>query len=274
MKKMMIAGGVIIAIGLIITLVFVGLNGWRFESEYEMKTFESTEKVTSLDIDFSVGHLTVKYVDSDKITLEYPESKSFRTDCSVSDGKLTVSNGRRHWYNFFGFYHLPATTLSLPKGLAVDLDLEMNAGNVYIEGGEYGNVKIYLNAGNLTLGDSSCASFECKLNAGGADFGNIESDSVYVKLNAGGVNLKDVSCTNMRLELNAGNVSTGKCSLDDLWVKINAGTVNITLDGAQADYSIAVDKNAGSSTISSSHGGAKKITAKINAGDLNAYFSD
>lgn len=254
--KMMIAGATIIIIGLIIFTVFCGLNGWRFNPDYEMKTYECDGDVSKLTIDLYAGSIKTVYADVDKVTVEYPESEQFSTNCTYKDGVLDIGNGKKHWYNFLWFGQIPLTTVSIPKNLKIDLNVHLNAGSADISGADYDTVSLYLNAGGVEIGNSSCKSFTCEINAGGVSTGNIACDKFYVKLNAGAFECKSLECP-------------------DIEAKMNAGSVSMKIIGIKSEYTISVDKNAGSCNVDNSGGTTgKRLNVKINAGSFDARFTN
>lgn len=254
--KVMIAGAVLVVIGFIIFIVFCGLNGWNFNPDYEMKTYECEEEINSLKIDLYAGSIKTVYTDDDKITVEYPENEKFTTRCSYENGVLNIGNGRKHWFDIIWFGKIPLTTVKIPKDTKIDLDVHLNAGSAEISGADYENIKLYLNAGGLEIGDSSCKNFTCEINAGGVETGNLVCEKFYVKLNAGGFESDSLNCP-------------------DIEAKMNAGSVSMEIIGIQSEYNIYVDKNAGSCNVSNSSGTTdKKLNVKINAGSFDARFTN
>lgn len=255
--KMIITGATIFVIGLIVFIVFCGLNNWEFNPDYEMKTFVSEGKITKLDINLYAGSIETAYSDDGKISVEYPENDNFTATCELKDGVLTVSNGKKHWYNFnWWFGTIPKITVRIPKDAVYDLNLYLNAGTVDLEKYDYGKVYLKLNAGTVEMDETTCTDFYCYINAGKAEVDGLTCPKTFVQLNAGEFVADDLVCP-------------------DIEAKINAGSINLDIIGVKSEYSVFVDKNAGSCNLSNTKGTTdKEIRAKINAGSLSCNFSN
>ena len=67
--KCIIAGAIILGIGIAVLLVALALNGWHFdfkefsfnETEYEMKSYTAENQYTDLKVDISAGEVEVVY---------------------------------------------------------------------------------------------------------------------------------------------------------------------------------------------------------------------
>lgn len=263
--KCIIAGSVILGIGIAIVIIALACNGWSVKNfqfpiplnhEFEMKTYTSEEEITKLKIELYAGSIETVYSDDDKITVEYPESEIFSTDCSLENGVLSISNGKRHWYSFTWCFRIPKITVKIPENAVYDLELRLNAGYVNLAETDYGKVNVYLNAGSLDMGKATCSDFTCELNAGSVNVKGLSTEKVYVKLNAGSFNADEVVCPDIQTKLNAGSASFG-------------------IIGIKSEYNVFVEKNAGSCNISNASGSTdKEIRAKINAGSLSFEFSN
>ena len=263
--KTIIAGAVIIGLGVAILLITLGINGWNINvalgnSNFEMKTYNAVNSVETLKVDFYAGSLEIEFYDGDEVKIEYPENKKYSAEINEENGVLSMSTGSRHWYDWFlnwSIINLPATKISLPADSKVNLDLELNAGSVDVAGGEYGDTKIHINAGSIE--------------AGAIDCGNLSSE-----LNAGSLDMEKAACSDLKIKMNAGTADINRIYCDNIHAKINAGAMNLEVVGSEKEYGISIKKNAGSCNKSDHHGTHpdKKITGEINAGSLDISFVD
>ncbi len=256
--KVMIAGAVIAAIGLIGFLALLGLNGWNLNPQWETRSYECEQVNDTVKLDYSLGEVNLQFYDGEKILIEYPYSEKIQTVFSENDGIVSITSGKRHWYDvaFWFNFNPPSATIFVPNGLKTDIDAVMNAGELKIADGSYGTVKLYMNAGAAYFGETACDSFECRLNAGT-------------------VNVKSVECGTVKTDLNAGYANFEKIVCGDIYFKLNAGSADLKIAGAKAEYNISVDKNAGTCNLDGQTGTTdKKLTCKLNAGSLNASFGD
>lgn len=259
MVKAIIGGCIFIAIGVVILLIALGLNGWSITPNYEMKTYNATETNTTVKLNFNAGEVKTEFYNGDKIVVEYPEIENYSTTIKEENGTLTFSGPRKqHWYNFsFGWNKIPKTIIKLPQNTAFNLDFEVNAGTVTVAEGAYGTVKIQLNAGTVKVnGIAECTSFTGTVNAGSA-------------------NVKNVNCEGkFRCEVNAGSINIDGLTCDDIDTEVNAGSLNLKINGNKTDYTIFVDKSAGSCSVEEQTGtGGKTLAIDVSAGSANVTFA-
>lgn len=253
--KVIIAGAVIIGIGIAVLLIALGLNGWSFAPNFTREEFASVEDNTALDVELAAGELKIEYHDGDKIEISYPVANGYKTVISEKDGKLSIDVNRHRWYIFTWGVKIPETVIKIPRDKIKDVKIELNAGTVSLAEGAFENVKIKVNAGTVTTGEiTECNHFE-------------------VNMNAGTVNAAGVQCSEFSLEVNAGSAKIQEVDSAKSTVEVNAGTATVKFAGAAEDYSATVNVSAGSCNGLSTHaGGDKNITVKVNAGSVNVSF--
>ena len=61
--KAIIAGSVIIGIGLIVLIVALALNGWKFMPKFEMAEYVAEGEIGELKIDNAVGNVKTEFYD-------------------------------------------------------------------------------------------------------------------------------------------------------------------------------------------------------------------
>lgn len=256
--KAIIAGSVIIGIGLILFIAGLGLNGWKFMPEFEMEQYIAEGEVTELRIDNAVGNVKTEFYDGDKVTVDYPVSDRYVMRIEKSAGVLMLNGlNKRHWYNFsFLPSTLPETVVKIPQGAVLKLDVKVNAGSVKLAEGRYKETSVKMNAGSIHANGISCPAFKCEVNAGAISIKSLESESFDCKLNAGSFNAEQVVCPQIRL-------------------KVNAGSAGLKVRGTKEEYTISVDKSAGSCNLTSQTGTdeKKKIDIDLSAGSVNVSFT-
>ncbi|MDE6676509.1 MAG: DUF4097 domain-containing protein [Clostridia bacterium] len=253
--KVIIAGAVIIGIGIAVLLIALGLNGWSFKPNFTQEEFASTEENTALDIELAAGELKIEYHDGDKVEISYPVASGYKTEISEKDGKLSFEGNKHRWYTFTWGVTIPQTVIKIPRDKIKDVEIEVNAGTVSLAEGAFENVKIKVNAGTVTTGEiTNCNRFE-------------------LNMNAGAVNVASVQCSEFSLKLNAGAAKIQRVDSAESEIKVNAGSANLKFAGAIDDYSATVNKSAGSCDgLYNRTGGDKNITVKVNAGSVNVSF--
>lgn len=259
--KMIIAGAVIVGIGIAVLLIAGGISGWSFRydgGDFEAKTYTAEKENLNLDVEFSVGELEIKFYDKDKITVDYHENNKYTVNISEENGTLKFTTGRKHWYDYMFNWNVkfPTTVIWLPQSFRASISLELNAGTVTVADGQFTNAKFEVNAGKLETGNIDASALECRVNAGNLAIGS-------------------AVCPRSILEINAGNLDIRKLFCGDITAEINAGTMDLSLTGTEEEYAVYVEKNAGSCNVKSHFGTTeKRLNAEINAGNLKVTFGN
>lgn len=254
--KAVIAGGVIIGIGIIILLIGLSVNGWSIGFvEFEMNRYEAVEVNTSLEVDFGAGSLKTVFYDGEKIAVDYPTANGYTTEIKEKNGKLSF-NTKVAMFSFgLGKWEIPETTIYLPKDTLFNLDFDLGAGTVKVDGGSFRGIKIEVGAGDFILGDTTCESFNAKVSAGKLSINSLVCEDLDAKVSAGELKIDSLLCP-------------------DIEANVSAGSVKICVDGAKADYNISVSVSAGSCNLNpQTVASDKKINAKVSAGSINITFT-
>ncbi len=273
--KAIIAGAVILSLGIVVLVIALGVNNWKLDGDYEMKEYECVENNTALDIDFSAGTLEINYYDGDKIKVEYPENKFLSATIAEDNGTLSFSTSiKRTWNLLSWFIKTPTAKIWIPQGDVMNIQLDMNAGTIKLAGGEYGNLNIKMNAGTFSTGDLECKKLSVDLNAGTLNAQNLVSaEDVRIDLSAGNINFKSLVCPSVEGNVSAGTANISKLQTNSVDFDISAGTVKLGMAGAKSDYSVAIEKSAGSCNISNQIGTKDLlIEANISAGTFVVNF--
>lgn len=234
--KCVIAGAVIIGIGLAIVLGALAFNGWSVKKPtFTTQSYTAENDNTSINISIDAGSFKTEFYDGDKIAIEYPVSSVYKTEISENDGVFRYeSDLKKTW--FMGNLNIPDTVIKLPENVCFNLDIEVNAGTVNIASGGYGKVVIEVNAGTLKADGIKCEKFSG--------------------------------------DVNAGTMKVTKLDCADIKADVSAGSVNIDIDGAKADYNIKADVSAGSCNVSNQTvENGKSLVVDCSAGSIKVSFA-
>ena len=207
--KAIIAGGCVILIGVIILLVALGLNGWKFKANFTTEEFVAEQENKKVVVENSIG--TVK-----------------------------ISGPSPKWYEFSIWWaDVPEMAINLPKATAFDLTLTVNAGSLRLLEGEYSAVHITVNAGVLNANGVECDTFKATVNAGSMQINNLNCHTSFDgEVNAGSLNAKGVTCPKISAEVNAGSLSmkiNGVKSEYTIHSHVSAGSSNISSQTGSTD---------------------------------------
>ncbi len=258
--KVIIAGAVIIGLGIAVLLIALGLNGWSFTPNFEMQDFAAEQENTSLSVNLDAGRLKVEYLEdgSDKIQITYPTAKGWETTISENGGKLTLVGNKHNWYTFTWGVTFPETVIKIPKNTIGTVDITLNAGTVDLAGGEYQSVKIQVNAGTCNVGEiSGCNTLD-------------------LTVNAGTLNVEGAQCNKVTSEVNAGSATIKKIDSAQTDVTVSAGSATLAFTGAKTEYNATVDVSLGKceGLETQSGNGDKNISINVSAGSAKVSFSN
>ncbi len=258
--KVIIAGAVILGIGIAILIIALAVNGWKFdfkETEYEMKSYTAEGQFDTLSVDISAGEVDIVYYDGETIKFDYPENNRFTATVTESKSEISFVSKKKHFWDWWSSWstNLPKTTISVPQNCKLNLNIDLNAGIINLPDGEFEKLNLHLNAGEIKGNEITASSLEFKMNAGTAKF-------------------ESLKCASSTFKLNAGTVSVEKLACDKITANLNAGTATLGVVGTATEYTVDITKNAGACNVNNHTGTneAKSITGKMNAGSLNVTF--
>ena len=258
--KCIIAGAVILGIGIAVLIIALALNDWKFdfkETEYEMKSYTAEGQYTTLSVDISAGEVDIVYYDGETIKFDYPENNRFTATVTESKSEVSFVTKKKHFWDWidWGIVNIPKTTISIPQDSKLNLNIHLNAGTINLPDGEFEKLNLHLNAGEVKGSEITASTLEFKMNAGTANFQNLE-------------------CASSTFKVNAGSVSISRFACDSITMNVNAGSVTLGVVGTATEYTVDITKNAGSSNIENHTGTneAKSIKGTMNAGSLKVTF--
>lgn len=275
MMKVIIAGAVIMVLGIAILCISLGVHGWKFDGDYEIITYECSDDNSTLDVEFSAGTLEINYYDGEKIKVEYPQNKVLSTEVEEADGALSFETKiKKSWDIISGFMKIPTAKIWIPQGDVINIKLELNAGSVKLARGEYCALDIKVNAGALSIGDVKCGKLSADVNAGSMNMQDVFSEAeVKLNLSAGSMDIKSLESPALVGDVSAGKASIGRIQTPLVDFDISAGSVRLAMAGEKSKYNVRIDKSAGSCNISDQAGSEDlRIKASISAGSLNVIF--
>lgn len=277
--KWLIAGGVILCVGVIILIIGLAANGWKWgiEANFEQREYVAQSTVSAYDISIAAGTVRIEFADTEKVTVSYPKSDNFGYEITELNGKLTVKYNRtgNFFFRIFMPTNIPETVVSVPYGTA-DFNLRIDAGKLVLGDGTYGNVTAELNAGMLQTGEITCGNFYLEVDAGKAELSSLKCGNLRLDIDAGATEITKAVCDKLTVEIDAGSARVSSLSCPDLSVDVDAGSVNLNVDGAKAEYNISVRRSAGSCNLAAQTGTDpnKRITVDVSAGSATVTFAN
>ena len=93
-------------------------------------------------------------------------------------------------------------------------------------------------------------------------------------MSAGAVNLSQIVTNSFAADLSAGALNVKGLKCDNIDLDLSAGSAKLGIVGKKSDYTIRVDKSAGSCNVSSQTGGSKRLSVDISAGSATINFDE
>lgn len=258
MKKVMTVFLVIGIIAVIIGIVLVIVGGTlgNRNVNYTDEIFRSESAVERLELDVAAGSASVEFYEGDCVEISYQAHPRYGFTASQSGSTVKLGHSRGGWFNWGWGRKAPVATVKLPHTLAVDLDIDISAGSVKVQSGEFRKLTIDVSAGELTLGEAVCSTAKCHVSAGSVKIEGLACSTTDCHVSAGSLKLSNVSCPVVDLDVSAGSIKIGML-------------------GNKEEYTILVDKSAGSCNVSSQQGtdADKKIDIDVSAGSIEVNFN-
>lgn len=257
MKKLLTVFLVIGIIVVIIGIVLVVIGGTLGSNvKYTDEAFASEGGVEKVELDVAAGTANVEFYDGDVVEITYQAHPRYGFTAAQSGGTVKLGHERSGWFSWSWWRKAPVATVKIPYTFAVDLDIDISAGSVKVQSGEFKKLTIDVSAGELIMGETVCSTAKCHVSAGS-------------------VKLEGLTCGNTDCHVSAGSVILSKVNCPVINLHASAGSVKLDMLGNKEEYTILVDKSAGSCNVSSQQGtdANKKIDIDVSAGSIEVNFN-
>ena len=219
----------------------------------EVKSYEISGQIHSLDIRISAAEVTVKTGDGFAL-----ESNLKNLTVSVNDGVLTVieeNKGARTYTNAM-------LTLQIPEMV-------------------FDSVKLTTGAAKLTADSLAANSLELALGAGDAYFSSLAAyKSIRMEGGAGKITVADGSLANLSLTMGVGKLELTAALPGNSSLEFGVGESILTLLGGKDAYTVETQKGIGNITVDgktvtdfgSSGNGRNRVKILGGVGDIRLTF--
>ena len=260
--------------------------------EYKAGDREIDDKVTKINLDYISGDVTVKAVDTDKVTVKETANISLRDPQKVhtwvNDGTLYVrfcqSTKKINFTNI-----KKSLELTIPSSQDLDdVIIEMSSGNLNCDGFKTEGLNVRSSSGDVKI---DCAGKNIELKASSGDIILTEkgdSENIKIKASSGKINVKQSgSCSAMNIDSSSGSVTADVDKVSKMDIHVSSGHIevkgneitelNSKASSGHNTFDFAVAPKT--STIKSSSGWVKvympedsdvTVKAKISSGDFNS----
>lgn len=223
-------------------------NGNEFDRKF-------AENITSVDIDLKTTSL--KIIEGDEFKVEGTNA-SEKVKIDVVGGVLKISEiGNNFWKNKFK----NSIILYIPKGINLEeLDIEIGAGTIYIDG-------------------IASRYFELDQGAGNVDIESCEFKKAHIEGGAGRIDIRDSSLNDLNFSSGVGSTSIDGWITGDTELDCGVGSLVLDIHGSREDYRLDIDRGLGSIKVDgtedySSGNGKNYLKVDGGVGSIHINFKD
>lgn len=263
-KICLISSAIAVALGIIFTIAGLLLGAQRAvyvtkhgidipdvtydtdKSDFKLDKTE-LEDFDSMDIKLEAGSLDIQKSDDDKCYIEYSYTYVLSAPkYEVKDGTLkyddsSVSNS----YN--GEHALFSYDFDWHKDMALD---SRRSCTLYIpEGKKFDEVKLDMDAGNLSVEELNASLVDINCDAGNIDIEYIDADKLTCDEAAGNIDIDEAHGDKVKISNDCGIIDISYLECDKCEIDNAAGDIDVTLAGEQDDYDYELSTSLGDITL-------------------------
>ena len=177
-----------------------------FGSKTVTDTVEPEGELKELVIDTDYANVSVSR--GDKLSVSYSLPEKLVPKVEFSNGRLTIESPKNNVTLLpFGGKQDYYISLTLPKDTESDrVTVELDAGNLNIDGLSSKSVAIEVDAGNVNLKNCSAEKLGVELDAGNLEMTGCTIHSINAELDAGNIFAKDCVISDGSCETDLGNI--------------------------------------------------------------------
>ena len=211
------------------------------------------DKITTLDIDYGAGQLTIEKSDDNKIHVEGEASEDYLSIGTDGD-TFRVSTKSLNWWGNFRFFNFGSS--------------EKNYLTIYLPEKTYSDLMVNIGAGETTINNVNCENGDFSFGAGKVTFNSVTiSDTADFECGAGQVIYNDCIINKGSFDCGVGQLDYNGIINGDTKIDCGVGQVNFNLQGDESNYKLRGDMS--NSTNSSD---AIEIKVSKGIGDTNIRF--
>ena len=244
------------------------------EESDQRALFTSCGAADAIEINGALSRIHVKFSRDRQVRIDYPVNSLLDYRISQQGGKITIKHRNIKFKNVDLKAGLIAEmTIELPADMTPHCDIRLTGGSIKLAGGDYGNIKAYIEGGALSTGKIFCGDAHFATDAGKIDISGAVCHRLYAEVNAGVLYAGSIcgSCADIKINAGKGGADMIDCKRTNIFV--SAGAANIKLAGRSDDYDIKVKKTLSSCSLEErSAGSERSLAAEVYCGALNAAF--
>lgn len=250
-KIWLIAGAVLLVLGLIVFALVMTLNHWDFNKLSTVKYVTNShcvkEAFTDINIETDAASIIFIPSDADSCEVVCHEPENILHRVTVEDGCLTVRVlDQRRWYDYIGIYNgAPKITVSLPQRVYQSLTVKTDTGKTHVPGDfSFERIDITGSTGNVECFASASEGLKIQVSTGKIRLEDLSAGDVDLRVSTGGITAAKIDCAGI-LSL---QTSTGRATLTDVScgaLTSTGSTGNMTLENVTASKDFSIVRSTG-----------------------------
>lgn len=245
------------------------------QEKEERAHFSSEGAVDALEINGALGNIILNFYDGEGVNVDYPATSLIDYKVGQQGGKVVITHKK---IKFKGVNLknkiIPDMIIQVPRHLTPDLEINLAAGAIKLDGGDYGNIKAYVEGGALTTGQFNCSDAQFITDAGKIEIGGAVCHRMHAEINAGKLHAGSIYGSTADIRVNAGKLNVDETDCKRTEICVSAGKAEITLCGAKEDYDAEVKKVLSSCNLDSrSVNCERSVKAEVSLGSLTVNFT-
>lgn len=261
--------------------------------DYPVRLNERDEESAQIEITEEGGTLAViEHVDWEKNLFQWslgnspavrvvlPAGQNIALDLYTQNGSISLNADGEALPSLDLHSNNGSISASGALTVAEDATFSTSNGSVEVSGvSAAGDLTLRTSNGSVRAENISADSLEARSSNGSLRLTDIAAaDSLTAKTNNGAIELLgDITAKMLTVSTSAGDIAMhdGMIDAQEIAMTTELGSIEAegsAFAGAQSDYTVLVSTGMGSSNVSASSGGNRKLTLSTGMGDIRVYF--
>lgn len=260
----------LIALGGVIFVITMSINGWDFKKlggqKFTTKTFEVQEEFENISVDAITTDVTFAAATDGKCKIVAYEGEKRPCSVSVAEGTLTVRVEDNHsWQDNLFNVETPRLTVYLPKTTYGTLFIDVTTGDVQIpKSFTFSEVTMDMTTGDVEYSATALGAVKIALTTGDIELDGAQAKAFDLKTTTGEVSASNVLCDSMKIETSSGETELENVACKTLFTDGTTGSIELT--NVIASENMYIERTTGDVELERCDGG--EITIKMSTGDV------
>lgn len=214
------------------------------ESEIDMTEEMNASKIQKISVDADIAEFNMKQGDRFVITYMYPRNDEPKVE--LKDGTLYVTYNTKKKVSHSFKNQTYSITITIPKDFEIgELDVDVDAGEVTLDGLFAGSVSIHADAGSIGIANCSWKDTSITADVGSVEMETSSFEKISVKADCGSIDLNDVTFRDADLKADLGSIEVSG-TFDKIEAKCSLGSIEVNTTKDLSEIVLDLDADMGS----------------------------